>query len=655
MRNKITTAADAVALIRDGDTVCISGFVGVGTPNGLLQALAQRFLDTAGPQQITVLHAAGQGDGKDRGLNVLAHEGLLKRVIGGHFGLAPKLVKLINEEKIEAYNLPLGTIAHLYRDTAAGKPGTLTHVGLGTFVDPRVDGGKLNRRTTEDLVRLMEIDGREWLFYPTRPIQVAFLRGTSADPEGNVSAEHEALDLDNRAMAMAVKNSGGIVIVQVERIVKSKSLSPRQVMVPGAMVDCVVVAEPGQHDQTYATRFDAAFCGEISVPADAVKPAPLDVRKVIARRCALELRAGAIVNLGIGMPEGIAAVASEEHVDEHITLTTEAGVIGGVPKAGLDFGAAVNVDAIIEQNQQFDFYDGGGLDLAFLGMAETDARGNVNVSRFGTKIAGTGGFINISQNARALIYAGTFSAGESEIDVVDGELRIVRDGATCKFREQVSQITFSGAVAAAQGQPVLYVTERCVFELTREGLKLVEVAPGVDIERDILARMPFRPIVDEVRLMDAALFRDEPIRLHDRLLQRPLAERVSHDAGRGLLFLNFEGLHLRSRAALDALRDAVVQICERIGPGVPVVVNYDGFALEPELELPYAEVVAALERDWYGPVSRYSASAFTRLKMAQVLGGGRGAAATLPGRDLHARRDDAQRAHAPAPRAGMRT
>ena len=619
MRNKVTSAADAVSLIQDGDTVCTSGFVGVGTPNELLLALEKRFVETGAPGNLTLLHAAGQGDGKDRGLNILAHEGLLKRVVGGHFGLAPKMVQLINDEKIEAYNLPLGVIAHLYRDIAAGKPGTISRVGIGTFVDPRLDGGKLNKRTKEDLVRLMDIEGKEWLFYRAMPVNVAFLRGTSADPEGNVSAEHESLDLDNRAMAMAVRNSSGVVIVQVERIVKSKSLNPRRVMIPGALVDCIVVAKPEHHHQTYATVFNAAYCGEISVPLDGQQPAPLDARKIIARRCAIELRPGAIVNLGIGMPEGVAGVVTEERLSEYITLTTEAGIIGGVPSAGLDFGAAVNVDAVIEQNQQFDFYDGGGLDIAFLGMAEADREGNVNVSRFGSKIAGTGGFINISQNARKVVYAGTFAAGDLQVEIGDGRLRIVKDGPTCKFRERVSQITFSGRVAVASDQPVLYVTERCVFELTKDGLELIEVAPGVDIERDIVARMPFRPIISDVRIMDSRLFGTGPMNLKAQLLDLDFADRVAYDRERDLLFLNFEGLQLRTRDNLDAMRDAVVAQCVRIGHRVPVVVNYDAFTLVPELETDYAETVRAMEEKYYTRVSRFTTSAFMRMKLAQVL------------------------------------
>ena len=618
-RGKIVSAEEAVRLIRDGDTVATGGFVGIGFAEALAVALEARFLAEGHPRDLTLVYAAGQGDGKHKGLNHFGHEGLVRRVVGGHWGLVPKLQRLAIAGSVEAYNLPQGVISQLFRDIAAGRIGHLSRVGMGTFVDPLQGGGKLNAATTEDLVERVTIGGQEQLFYKSFPIHVGIIRATTADPDGNLTMEKEALTLEVLAIAMAVRNSGGIVLAQVERIAERNTLNPRQVKVPGVLVDCVVAARPEHHWQTFSEPYSPAFAAEIRVPANAIAPMGLDARKIIARRAALELRPNSIVNLGIGMPEGVASVAAEEKVIDLITLTAEPGVIGGIPAGGLDFGAAVNTQAVIDQPYQFDFYDGGGLDVAFLGLAQADASGSLNVSKFGPKLAGAGGFINISQNAKKVIFVGSFMAGSMELAVDDGRLRIVKDGKVRKFVQEVEHRTFSGPHAAERGQPVLYVTERCVFTLTPEGLELTEVAPGVDIQRDIIDRMDFVPIVRQPRLMDERIFRDQPMQLRRQLLAVPLAQRFSYDPRQNLFFINFEGLAVNSRADVAAIEAEVGKHLAPVGQRVRAIVNYDNFTILPDLLDAYSDMVQGLTRRFYSGVTRYTTSSFLRAKLGDAL------------------------------------
>lgn len=511
---KVLTGAEAAMLVKDGDTITTSGFVACGLPETLSKALEQRFLETGSPKDLTYIYAAGQGNRDGSGADHFAHEGMTKRVIAGHYNMAPNLGKMIVDNKIEAYNFPQGAISQMFRDIAAHKVATVTHVGLNTYVDPRVEGGKLNEVTKEDIVSVVDILGEERLAYKTMPINVAFIRGTYADTTGNVTLHKEVTPLDATSMAQAVKNSGGIVIVQVERVVAAGTLDPKLTMLPGIYVDAVVVSEPADHEQCIGLQYDPTFTGEASAPAGAVGAIPLTVKKIIGRRAAMELTEGSVVNLGIGVPEYVSMVANEEGIGDYMTLTVEAGPVGGIPMGGSMFGAAVNADCYLNQNYQFDFYDGGGIDLAFLGLAQADATGNVNVSKFGPRIAGCGGFINITQNAKKVFFCGTFTTAGLKTSIKDGKLVIDKEGSEKKFIKDVEQITFSGTYANKTNQPVMYITERAVFELRKDGVYLIEVAPGIDVKTQVIDLMGFEPKTDgEVKLMDARIFKDEPMGL----------------------------------------------------------------------------------------------------------------------------------------------
>ena len=504
---KIITAAQAGALIQDNATIFLGGLAVTSLPEEVLKGVEQTFLDTGHPRNVTTWACGAIGNSKDAGMVHFAHPGMIKRTVAGHFGqTGAEMMKMVFEGQVEAYNFPQGSLSHLTRHIASRSPGLLTKVGLGTFVDPRIEGGKLNSKSTEDLVKLVEFNGEEWLFYPTPKIDVAIIRGTVADENGNITLDKEGMLLEQINIAHAAKACGGIVIVQVERIVKAGSLHPKAVKIPGVSVDYVVLSKPENHMQTIATQFNPALCGDVRVPVNSLEPMALDERKVIARRTAMELTPGAITNLGIGIPAGVPSVAAEEGVSDQLTLSIESGITGGIPAQLGDFGVAYNADAIIEQSLQFDFYDGGGLDASFLGLAQADNWGNVNVSKFNGRPVGCGGFVNITRSTKKLVFCGTFTAGGLEVKVADGRLSIVKEGKSRKFIEKVEQITFNGHDAALRQQEVLFVTERAVFQLTTDGLELTEIAPGVDLERDVLAHMGFKPIMKNVKTMDAGLF-----------------------------------------------------------------------------------------------------------------------------------------------------
>ena len=585
----------------------------------MIIALEKRFLETGHPRDLTLVFAAAPGDAGDRGLNRLAHPGLIKRVIGGHWSLVPKIAKMAVDNQIEAYNLPLGCVSQMYRVIAGGKPGLRTKVGLRTFVDPRLDGGRMNERTTEELVTLDEIDGEEWLFYKSFKVDVAFLRGTTADEFGNTTMEREVLKLDVCSSAMAVHNSHGVVIVQVERVAERGSLNPNRVLIPGNLVGCVVVSEPENHCQTYATPYKKAFSGELRVPLEECGDEPLTVRKIIARRAALELPIEGVVNLGIGVPEGVAAVAAEEELLDYVSLTAEAGTIGGIPQSGLDFGAALNPDAVIATNTQFDFYDGGGIDMACLGMAQVDSQGNVNVSKFNSRFAGAGGFINISQNAARVVFAGSFTAGGLKVDIDDGKLKIIQEGKNRKFIKEVEHITFSGEFAVEKKQPVLYVTERCVFAMSNKGFELIEVAPGIDIEHDILAHMDFKPIVNNVSFMDEKIFVQQCMNLKSSLVEAPISHRIQLDLDNHQLSVNLRGYKVKQSRDIELIRLRVEELCKPLSKPVDMVAWYDGFSLNPNMRDGYNDMITDLEEKFYKTSIRYIRDPFLRLKLADEL------------------------------------
>lgn len=508
---KVVTAEYAAEQVKDGSCVAFTTAGLCGFPDKLAWGIEKRFLETGAPKDLMITHSCGCGDWKERGLNRFGHEHMVRKHIGGHVGEGPKFGDLIKENKIECHLVPQGVMVHMYRQIAGKKPGVLTKVGLGTYADPRIEGCKANSVTKDDIVQLVEIDGEELLYYKPFKIDVALIRGTTCDEDGNMTMDRECLFLEALSLACAVKNNGGIVIAQVEFLVKAKSLNPKNVKVPGALVDYIVVAEPKDHMQTKITYYTPSFCGDARIPIDTFPKLDLSERKIVARRAAMELRPGKMLNLGIGMPDGVGSVAAEEGILDLMTMTTELGNFGGMPARFMDFPATWNPDCTVDHAHMFDFYDGGGLDIAVLGMAQLDKHGNVNVTKFGPKMVGPGGFVNISTAAKKVVFVGTMTAGDKEnkeeYKIADGTIKIVKEGKIKKLVDKVEQISFSGEYAAKSGREIFYVTERCTFKLVKGKVTLIDIAPGMDIEKDIIAQMEFRPeIASDVKVLPKELY-----------------------------------------------------------------------------------------------------------------------------------------------------
>lgn len=521
--DKRMSIQDTLDLIPDGAGVAVSGFMLMATPRELYLEIAKRYQETGHPCNLTIMHAAGNGNNKDQGIYDMTYEGLITRYITGHFANNSRMMDLTNENKVAAYNFPQGVIAHMFRAAAAGKPGEITRIGLNTFCDPRLQGGRLNDAASENLVELVDILGEEFLLYKVPKLDIGLIRGTTADEHGNITMEEEGAPVDALDVAMAVKAMGGKVIVQVKNYVSGASIDRSSVVIPGNLVDAVVVSENPleNHRQTPGSYYNPVLSGHYKLDGVNFASIPFDERKVIARRAAMELLPNSVVNLGIGIPEGVAAVATEEGVGDQLTLTIESGLVGGVPTGGQDFGCAVNAWAALPMTSQFDYYNGGNLELTCLGFAEVDGAGNVNVSRFGKKIAGCGGLVDISQSTQTVLFCGTMTAGGLKETIEDGKLVILQEGKKVKFKKSVEQITFSAEFSRKHQQKVLFITDRCVFRVTDQGMELAEVAPGISIEKDILPYMEFEPVIPaEVPLMDARLFSETLMGLESMMKER---------------------------------------------------------------------------------------------------------------------------------------
>lgn len=638
-KHKVAAVEDAISLVRDNDTIAVSGFVAQGTPETLLRGLGDRYRSSQNPKNLQLVFGGGPGDWGTKGLNHLAQPGMLKRVVGGHYGQVPMIASMALNNEIEAYCMPMGSISRMLRAAASASPGHISKVGFGTFIDPAQTGGRLNARSTDNIVETIDVLGEEYLCYKAIPINVAIIRATTGDLAGNLSFEKESLYTDARIIAMAARSSGGVVLAQVERLAETGTLPMRSVHIPGALVDCVVVAEKEEDQwQSFFTKYNPSWSGETREPlrshsSDGVKTP--DARKIIARRAALELEPDHIVNLGIGMPEGVAAVALEENFFQFTTLTTEGGVFGGIGASGHDFGPATCADAVVEINQQFDFYNGGGLDICFLGLASCNSSGDVNVSRLSeTSLTGPGGFIDITQCTPRVVFMGTFRKKGFHMELKKAHdnaenvsMNIVEEGKISTFQKAVSEITFSSKNAMQRGQRVLYVTERAVFKLTHKGLKLIEIAPGLDLDRDVLQQMDFEPIVnrDEVKVMDPRIFGDKKMGLLDDLLNvnKAIENRLEYNEESHTVYLNLGGLVMNESDLLEeflsALEKKYKQLSNNGTKKFNCVVNYDGLSLADALVQDWHAMVERLESTYYTSCCRYGGRAFVRHKLAEMI------------------------------------
>lgn len=506
------TAKEAVDRIKSGSTICTIGMTLVSACESILKELENRFLETGSPNQLTYVHTCGQSDRKAGAVYHMAHEGLTKRIIGGHWGLCPKMMELISENKVEAYNLPQGQMANMFHSMALREPGKISKIGLGTFIDPRIEGGKMNDRTKplEDIVDVIEIDGEEYLRYREIPIDTLLIRGTYADENGNISTSEEAMVLELLPAVMATKRFGGQVICQVKQTVKAGTLSPKEVIVPGVLVDAVVVCEEPEvnHRQTSSWYYDPTYSGQAWAPESKTDPIPLNVRKVIGRRAMMELEPDVVINVGTGIPNDvIGAIIAEENISSDVTITVESGIYGGVPAGGIDFGISRNAQALVPHDRQFEYYNGAGIDFTFMGAGEMDEKGNVNATRMGDKAPGAGGFIDITARAKNVIFCSTFTGKGLKVEFDEEGLRIIQEGKIRKMVKKVQQISYNGEIAGKMQQNMVYVTERAVFRLTPEGPMLVEIAKGIDLQKDVLDQMDFKPIIaDDLKITDTRIY-----------------------------------------------------------------------------------------------------------------------------------------------------